>query len=485
MSSQPAVTIREFAGTPPTLLPRRYSLADLGYIEAELEVSGQALSYRAVADVGQNHNIAVEPAELAPFVARVLLRCPADTSAFSGTVVVEWLNVSSGTDVAIEWDFLHRHIIRRGDAWVGVSAQKAGVDGGGIAAGIHLKRYKPERYGHLLHPGDAFSFDMFGRVGQALRAWRDGSSPLFRHITANMNLAANMNVKQILAVGHSQSAAFLATYANAVHPIAQVFDGFLLHGRPATKGSLDGTFGPRVSDERYDVLQHCPEPISSDVRVPVMLLSSETDVTVLRNAAIAQQDSHQVRLWELAGAAHADSYLLTASHSDGGQLSAAEFAQMLEPVGKLARAEAEGIINSSVHQHYVAQAALEHLVCWASDGEPPPVAPRLELCEGNREFQRDELGIAAGGVRTPWVDVPARVLSGEGQQGVGFAFLMGTTEPLGHDTLVDLYPQGLDSYVTAFEASLEQAIAAGFILEADRNEALAVAQETFRIALAS
>ena len=257
---------------------------------------------------------------------------------------------------------MHRHIIRRGDAWVGVSAQKAGIDGGGLAEGIHLKLYKPQRYGHLSHPGDAFSFDMFTQAGRELR---QGGAPLLDDLVP----------ERLLAVGESQSAAFLATYANAIDPLVQVFDGFLLHGRPGTRADLNGTFGPRVVDERYNAMTDRPEQVRSDVRVPVLLLSSETDVTVLLNGAIQQPDGGNVRVWELPGASHADTYLLVASRADGGQLAPGELARMLEPTPEPVFVAVETPINSAPHQHYVAQAALEHLNRWARHGEPPPAAP--------------------------------------------------------------------------------------------------------------
>ena len=142
------VEIEELPGTPPVLIPRSYDLAQLGYLEAEFEARGQAQSYRAVGERPRNGQIAAEPDDSAPFITRLLVRRPTDAADFSGTVVVEWLNVSGGIDASPDWDYLHRHIIRMGHAWVGVSAQKAGIDGGGIAEGIHLKLYKPQRYGH-------------------------------------------------------------------------------------------------------------------------------------------------------------------------------------------------------------------------------------------------------------------------------------------------------------------------------------------------
>ena len=80
-------------------------------------------------------------------------------------------------------------------------------------------------------------------------------------------------------------------------------------------------------------------------------------------------------MWELAGAAHADTYLLVASRSDGGQLPPEEFARMLEPISELVGIPVEKPINSAPHQHYVAQAALEHLDRWVGHGAPPPRRP--------------------------------------------------------------------------------------------------------------
>ena len=67
---------------------------------------------------------------------------------------------------------------RQGHAWVGVSAQLIGVEGGPVLvvapgaeglAGKGLKAIDPARYGSLEHPGDGFSFDIFTQVARALR----------------------------------------------------------------------------------------------------------------------------------------------------------------------------------------------------------------------------------------------------------------------------------------------------------------------------
>jgi len=136
-------------------------------------------------------------------------------------------------------------------------------------------------------------------------------------------------------------------------------------------------------------------------------------------------------------------------------------------------------INAGIHRHFVSQAALAHLVRWAAGGEPPPGAPRLELDDASSGYRLDELGLARGGIRTPWTDVPTARLSGLGQSGEWFfAILFGSTEPFDEATLARLYPGGKDEYLARFTASLDETIAAGFLLAEDRAEMLALVAAT-------
>jgi hypothetical protein len=81
-----------------------------------------------------------------------VLRRPKDLAAFSGTLVVEWLNVSSGMDGCPDWTFTAEEILRRGHAWAGVSAQLAGIEGGISSVQMEgvdlpgLKGSDPQRY---------------------------------------------------------------------------------------------------------------------------------------------------------------------------------------------------------------------------------------------------------------------------------------------------------------------------------------------------
>src|SRR5438270_9754523 len=108
----------------PSLTLGRFDLVDHGYVVEEFFLSGTARAYQH-GDAGSR-----EADESAQYRTRILVARPSSDDRFSGTVVVEWLNVSGGGDGAPDWMFMHRHIMRTGSAWIGVSAQKVGVEGG-------------------------------------------------------------------------------------------------------------------------------------------------------------------------------------------------------------------------------------------------------------------------------------------------------------------------------------------------------------------
>ena len=139
---------------------------------------------------------------------------------------------------------------------------------------------------------------------------------------------------------------------------------------------------------------------------------------------------------------------------------------------------AKSPINAGPQQHYVLQAALAHLERWAGGGAPPPEAPRLALAGPEGPLALDALGLAGGGIRTPWVDAPTAVLSGFGQSGAEFAFLFGTTRPFDAATLARLYPGGRAEHLARFAKATDEAVARGFLLEADAPEIRAVAAAT-------
>src|SRR5258708_3416166 len=83
-------------GTPPDLQRD-------GYVQREYTAAGTATSYKAAGALTRDGRWRFTPDATAPYRTRVIVRAPADAAKFSGTVVVEWLNVSGGVDANPEW----------------------------------------------------------------------------------------------------------------------------------------------------------------------------------------------------------------------------------------------------------------------------------------------------------------------------------------------------------------------------------------------
>jgi alpha/beta hydrolase family protein len=417
-------------------------LAAAGYSESEFFASGTAQSYKAMGALGNDGRWAVEPDASASYRTRIVVREPRDPAKFNGTVLVEWLNVSGGADGAPDFSYMAPELLRSGYAWVGVSAQQIGVSGGvgvvpvqGAPSG-GLLGIDPMRYGTLHHPGDAYAYDIFSQAGRALL------SP------GTVNALGSLRPQRVLAIGESQSAFELTTYINAIQTQAHVFDGFFVHSRGGGATPLaGGNIGAGINGAVM---------IRDDINVPVLLFETETDEAFLRYFDARQPDSSHIRLWDVAGAAHADAYL----------------------VGNAAPAlGCKGAINQAP-THYVVNAAIHQLDQWARSGAAPPTAPRMEvkLVNGPPVVQRDPLGVAIGGVRTAAIDVPVAAYSGVPvDMSSVVCSLFGSTHPFDAATLHRLYPTEA-AYLDAFTRATDNAVAAGYILAADRSAILSEAQ---------
>jgi hypothetical protein len=112
-----------------------------------------------------------------------------------------------------------------------------------------------------------------------------------------------------------------------------------------------------------------------------------------------------------------------------------------------------------------------------STGRPPPSGVPIEL--NGEQSVLDECGLARGGVRTPWVDVPIARTSGVGGEEGTMSSIFGSGELFDAATVQRLYPGGVADYLERFTASLDAAIQSGFLLAADREEILELAAATF------
>lgn len=453
----------------PFLMLASYDLGELGYAVEEWFVSGTASSFSLPDGPTADGRWRAEPDDTAPYVTRMVVVRPTDPARFNGSLLVEWLNVSGGLDTPATWLVGHREMLRSGHVWVGVSMQKVGVEGGPSVMGqqgFPLKKVNPGRYGRLSHPGDAFSFDMFTQAGRLLKASHGGA------------LLGGLRPARMVAIGESQSAAFLTTYVNAIDPLARVYDGFFVHSRFGSSAAIDGSPMRGGAANYPDHVRFRP-----DLRVPVLCVITETDLLGARLAgyhASRRRDDARLRVWELPGAAHADNYLFGGAMIDSGKLPVAELARVFLPTTQSQSGNSSVPFNPGMVHHYVVNAAIAGLDRWLRTGRPPASVPPMRLASGGTpgvkpEVRRDANGIAMGGLRTPWVDVPTIALSGVGDPANFTSMLAGSGIPFDAERLARLYPGGREDYLRRFTRALDRAIRAGHLMAADREEILAIA----------
>ncbi|HEY5886149.1 MAG TPA: alpha/beta hydrolase domain-containing protein [Acidimicrobiales bacterium] len=414
-----------------------------GYVEDEFFFEGDATAYEADGALAADGQWTLTPGDTAPYRTRMVVRYPEDPEAFDGNVFVEWFNVTGGIDVDVAFGLGYPAIIDEGSAYVGVSVQAVGVEGGphieveGIDYVPPLKEYDPERYGDLEHPGDAYAYDILSQAAQVLR--RPG----------DVNVLGGLVPEHLIAFGESQSASRLITYVDGVHPLADIYDAFLIHGRADSAASLNDTTEPEA-----------PTLIRGDLTDPVFQFEAETDVGRGFYAA-RQPDTDLLRTWETAGTAHADQSIL-------------DYTAGLAEEFDLDLSDQCPAINDGP-QAEVLRAAFDALRTWVVDGEPAPIAEPIQDEDG--VIARDDLGLALGGIRTPPVDAPTIVLSGDPVPGTSIVCsLFGNREEIPPAQLAELYPTHED-YVAAVTESAEAAVADGFLRQAEADAYIAEAED--------
>jgi len=374
------------------------------------------------------------------YVTRILVRAPKDPDHFSGRVVIEPFNISTGADHDALWARIGVGLLAHGDTWIGVTARAAAVN--------PLKRHDPERYADVSIPVNDIEWDILATVGTLIKQ-RSDHNPL-----------GLREVRHAYLGGYSQSGADVATFAMAFGGVARtpddspVFDGYFPAGHAAS-------FTPLAShDAALPAFEHVP---MGPVDVPVVQVETQTDVEgfvvelgpdhVYRNvggAYVRRDDSDapddRYRLYEIAGSPHIAEFELC----DGG--------------------------GSSFPTAAFLRAAVRHLFLWAEAATPPPSSERvvLRIFDTVSKAAVDAVGNAVGGVRSPFVDLPLARYEVHASPGP-FCKLVGRETPLAAAYLVARYGD-VRTYLSQFVESLDETIRAGFLRDDDRAAIIADAE---------
>jgi Alpha/beta hydrolase domain len=371
---------------------------------------------------------------------------------------------------------MSEEIFASGSAWVGASVQTVGLDGFPGGEGLGLRGWDPERYGSLSILHDDASFDIFTQIAQAVGPDRPGASGAGTSVaagsagsagsagaagSAGVDPMGGLPVTRLLAMGESQSASRLGTYYNAIQPVSQCFDGFLItvFGGGGTRVEAAGP-GPSleaIPPELRPFMNIMPfgsSRLRDDLPTPALVLNSETEAPWYR--AVRQPDTATFRFWEIAGAAHLSDGV--GEETEGAwsrDLGAVPPIPLLDPL--------EGPPNSLSYEPVV-DAALHHLWPWMAGGDPPPIQDRLVFAGDPPELARDEHGNVLGGIRLP--DLAAPTASHRGASAGEAPDLVGSSVPFTSQTLGELYPTHAD-YMTRYDHAVDEGLARGFLLEAD------------------
>jgi hypothetical protein len=426
----------------------RYDVTQFGYQEQEFFFDGTARTYGPVSSAP------------APDRSRMIVWTPKDPARFNGTTVVEWAEVSDfgQFELTVELNYQSTMLEEQGFAFVLVSAEQRGVcdrTPTGCTT-TSLQGADPDRYGSLVHPGDAYSFDIFSQAMQAIKH-PTGTAPLGR-LKTRILIAEGFqrSIDKYFPVGAPVSSAPSTAPISIYGPL----NDYLANGADADA---------RVADAfLIDAAAPAVEPAT--YRVPTL---HHLDESAIRRTPTPDRRNHVT--WEVVGAPHADRW-------SGGHI---EIPSPTGPSAKLTRQEEEarrdrfddfgqdafsaGDIcspgpntGSNFPRRFTLNAAIVDLRAWVAEGVRAPAAPRIARTVAvpdtpTQKLERDANGNALGGLRSPVVEVPVAAYNGEA------CISSGTTIPLPPERLAQLYPTHR-RYVQELLGATNDAVADRFLV---------------------
>jgi hypothetical protein len=412
-TSVPLATVILDSAAPLKGAPRDNAVAldKLGYAEDELLISGTA--------GGQ------------PYTVRLLVRRPADTNKFSGTIFLEPFAEGEASPIWTgTWSYLTGHQ----DIWIGVSTE----------ASLHQKA-DAARYGALKPPAAAARGEVLAQI-----AWlvRSNQGPFYApgYIDRAMILPG---VLRVYAAGWSQAGCLLNEFVGT----GQHDKARRPEGRPLIDGYVTGACP-----------QAAPARIPSDAAVLQVVTESEFQTPADAKATagkrrddVTKLEQERSRWYELAGTSRW-------SWSDQPQLSIALFQAKQTAEPKCAKP-----VSRTANTGAFLRAALSDLDWWMRSGRWAPAGKRFELAEDG-SIKRDEKGTAKGGVRMSWVDVPLAGFPAGAGDGICQGYQ--TEVPLPKEQVTKLYANR-NAYVERLKDVLIPLVNGRYLLTADADAEIA------------
>ena len=427
------------------------NLPAYGYMEQEYFVSGAANVY----DWDSDGAVTVRDSD-APYTTRIVVRRPIDPRRFSGTVWVDMLSPARGYDFPEQWGYTNYYMMDHGDVSVGITMFPVTIRA--------LRKFDPKRYGtmtmanpeHRLKPCPAATnydyemepglrWDIVSQVGALLKS-NVPSRPL-----------AELKVERLFL--YAQTGGDLQTYIPAFHSLARlkggkpIWDGYFMKdgGGPTSINQCGQR--PPVGDARRMV---------RNIGVPVIRLLVEDMVLGIYDARRPDSDepNDRYRLYEVPGATHSDGtsvFNWLPSLKTLQELNS----EVVTPFWPFAFSCTPRVGLSDFPVHYIVSGAMHNLDEWVKRGNPPPKADRIEVVNGGTPsgaIARDQFGNARGGLRSPYVDVPAATYYEDFKdcRNMGYAI------PFEWSKMKDLYGTA-ENYHAKFNAAVDKMVSGRWV----------------------
>lgn len=419
-------------------------LATVGYVEEEYIVSGAANVYDWAAD----GSLTVKTPN-APYATRILVRRPADAARFSGHAVVELLNPARRFDWGMMSGYLRESLMERGDAWVGITMP---------ASANALKKFNPTRYASLSfanpNPSETCAAGFGPNAAPATSAEEDGLRwDMISQVGAALKSKAVLNARYLYMTAQG---ADVQTYLEAIQPHATlenrkpVYDGFLIK----TPGGVSRIRRCGAAIPRDD-----PRQKIAKAAAPVMLVVAQGEISDAYRRPDSDDADDRFRIYEVAGAAHIDKWAYQDMPGFPDQLAATGAPGQGTPDWPFnVRCTPEIVLQDHPLLKYVLAGAAANLELWASKGIAPPKAERITITGD----------IVTGGIRNPYVDVPAAAYTTT-SPGPGTCRELGRTIPYSWAKLEQLYGNH-KMYADKFAQSVDLMLDAHWITAADAKK---------------
>jgi len=457
---------------------KRCKLNENGYEESEYYFEGTSNVYKT----GKNGKLEIKNANC-PYVNRMIIRAPKNTTAFSGNVIVEIINPTSDMEIDRQWILLRKEIIRNGDIYVGFTSKPNTIKS--------LLSFNKGRYSRLAWlnptPDIPFSFsmdevypimakdiDIKNETGLVWDMITDLAG-LFRE-KSEKNPICGYAPKRIILSGWSQSANYLRRYVDSFDDVSKpYYDGYFPCG------------GVNYIETPINQYEHLPfgavcTPRITRCIVPFISIQTESENANLGNFPFKMPDSDEpdflYRSYEIAGASHDTMYSYVDYYA--GDPDIERIAHMLFGPPKYRGSHENG---NDYPMEYLFCAAYHNLFKWIVTGISPGSCEKI-LTNAKGENIRDGFGNSIGGLRSCMINYPTAhycAYNDIGINGAAFAVnstvdlsLFGYTKPFSAVILKELYAT-LENYRILVTEDTKRQVAKGFILKEDENDVIELA----------